>query len=126
MSYDSRATAMTSAIQRPRPVTLACSLVVLVIVTDLTGPLLPSSEGNIVFGMVATVITGAAAFGLWMLRRWGFIASVVVAALNFLQWAPAIAIGSTSVIKALAALSALACVLIMVLVTRPEARRAYR
>ena len=42
-----------------------------VLATDLAGPLLPSSEGNIVFGIVACLVKGVAAAGLWNLRRWG-------------------------------------------------------
>lgn len=126
MTNDSATGAMTSAVARPQPVTLACLLFGLVIITDIAGPLLPSSEGDIVFGIVAALITSVAAAGLWMLRRWGFIASVVVTALSLLSNAPAIAAGATGVIKAWAGLSVLACALIIVLATRKEARRAYR
>jgi len=98
----------------------------LIIITHIAGPLLPSSQGDIVFGIVAALIASVAAAGLWMLRRWGFIASVVVAALTLLSDTPAIAVGATGVIKALAGLSVLACALIIVLATRKEGRRAYR
>jgi hypothetical protein len=111
---------------RPPPVTLACLLFAFVIVTDIAGPLLPSSEGDIVFGVVASLLTGAAATGLWTLRRWGFIASLVVATLTLLSDAPAIVIGPTGLIKVWSTFSVLACAAIIVLMTRQEARRAYR
>jgi hypothetical protein len=37
----------------------------LVIVADLVGQLLPSSEGDIAFGIVAALIAAVAAAGLW-------------------------------------------------------------
>jgi hypothetical protein len=118
--------ATTSTATPPQPVVTACLLVVFVLATAIAGPLLPSSEGNIVFGTVACLVTAVAAAGLWSLRRWGFIATVVVSALTFLSDAPAIAVGSTGLIKVWAALSVVACGLIILLVTRPDARRAYR
>jgi hypothetical protein len=105
---------------RPQPITIACLLFAFVIVTDIAGPLLPSSEGNIAFGIVAALVTGLAATGLWMSRRWGFIASLVVATLTLLSDAPAIAIGATGLIKVWATAAVLACVLIIVMVTRAQ------
>jgi uncharacterized membrane protein (DUF2068 family) len=98
----------------------------LVIVGNVAGPLLPDSGGELAFGVVSAVIAGLAGAGLWRLRQWGFIATVVVAALNLLQDVPATVIASTAAIKVVAGLSALACALVIVLATRPEARRAYR
>jgi hypothetical protein len=40
----------------------------LVIVADLVGQLLPSSEGDIAFGIVAALIAAVAAAGLWTVR----------------------------------------------------------
>ena len=111
---------------RPQPVTVALVLFALVIIGNIVGPLLPSSDGEIVFGIVSALIGIVAASGLWRLRKWGCIASVVVAALNLLLDAPAIAVTSSTPAKVGAALSVLACFAIIVLVTRPEARRAYR
>lgn len=116
---------LTPASTRPQPVTLACVLFAFVIVTDIAGPLLPSSEGDIGFGIVAALLTGVAAIGLWRLRRWGFIASLVVATLTLVADAPVIAIGGTWLIKVWATFAVLACALTIVLVTRiqKEARR---
>lgn len=110
---------------RPQPVMLACWLLAFLIVTDIAGPLLPSSEGNIGFGLLASLLTGVAAAGLSLMRRWGFIAVLVVATLTLLSDAPLIAIGATGPIKVWATAAVLACALIIVLVIRApkEARR---
>jgi hypothetical protein len=54
----------------------------LVIVLSGAGPLLPSSEGDIAFGIVAALIGLIAAAGLFALRRWGYVMTIVVAALT--------------------------------------------
>lgn len=117
---------VTTAVRaRPRPVALVCWLLGFIIVTDVAGPLLPSSKGNIVFGIVASLLTGLAALGVALMRRWGFTAALVVATLTLLSDAPVIAIGSTALIKVWATAAVLSCALIIVLVTRvqKEARR---
>ena len=111
---------------RPKAVTRAVLLFGLVIILNVAGPLLPSSEGEVAFGVVSAVLAIVAAAGLWMLRRWGYIAAVVVAGLNVLLDLPAIFVVSTGLLKIAGAVVVLVCVLIIVLVTRPEARRAYR
>lgn len=105
---------------RPRAVTLAGWLLAFVFMTDLAGPLLPSSGGNIVFGVAAAVLTGMAAWGVAMTRRWGLIAALVVATLTLLSDAPAIVIGSTGLIKVWATAAVLVCALIVVLVARVQ------
>ena len=67
--------------------------------TNLAGSLLPSSEDNIGFGLLASLLTGVAAAGLSLMRRWGSIAALVVAPLTLLSDAPVIAIGATGLIK---------------------------
>ena len=111
---------------RPGPVNSALGLLALVAAANIVGPLLPSSEGEIGFGIVSAVIALVAAVGLWSLRRWGFITTLVVASLNLLLAAPAVALGETALVKIAAGLTVLACALIIVLLTRSDARRAYR
>jgi uncharacterized membrane protein (DUF2068 family) len=111
---------------RPRSVNSALLILGLVIVLTVAGPLLPSSEGEVVFGVVAGLIGMIAAAGLFALRRWGYIMTLVVAALTVLLDAPAVFVASTAFLKATAAVIVLACVLILVFVTRQEARDAYR
>lgn len=111
---------------RPQAVSRALVALAVVIVIDVAGPLLPSSEGDIAFGVIAAAVTVIAAAGLWRLRRWGYIMTIVVAALNVLLDAPAVFVGSTALVKVSAAVSTVAGLAIIWLVTRPEARRAYR
>ena len=111
---------------RPVPITVALILFLLVIVSNVIGPLLPSSEGEVVFGIVSALIGLVALVGLWLLRKWGLIATIVVAALNLLLDVPAVVAASSAPIKLVAAVHALLCLAIIVLVSRPEARRAYR
>jgi hypothetical protein len=125
MTKTSVTRATTAAASRPQAVKLACWLSAFLIVTDIAGPLLPSSEGNIGFGIVASLLTGLAATGLWTGRRWGSVATLVVATLTLLSDAPVIAIGPTGLIKVWATAAVLACALVVVLVARArkEARR---
>jgi hypothetical protein len=120
MTDTSTRRATISVASRPQPVVPACWLLAFLIVTDIAGPLLPSSEGNIVFGIVASMLTGLSALSLWMMRRWGFVAALVVATLTLLSDAPVIAIGSTALIKMWATAAVLACSLTIVLVTRAQ------
>lgn len=118
---------------RPTAVTAAVILSVLIILGNAIGPALPSGSGDdkvptfvIVLGVILGIIGIAAAVGLWMLRKWGMILTIVVSALNLLSAAPGIAFGPSVGIKILAAIGTLVPVLIIVLVLLPESRRAYR
>jgi uncharacterized membrane protein (DUF2068 family) len=117
----------------PLPVTVAVILSVLVIVANFISPLLPQGTADntvptaaIVVGVVFGLLGIPAAIGLWLLRRWGSIATIIVTAINLLLAAPGIVGGPYAWIKALAALFVLVCAAIIVLATRPEARRSYR
>jgi hypothetical protein len=111
---------------RPRSVNSALLILSLVIVLSLAGPLLPSSEGEITFGIVSALIGLIAAAGLFALRRWGYVMTIVVAGLTVLLDAPAVFVASTPFLKVTAAAIVVACVLTIVLVNRQEARDAYR
>lgn len=84
---------------RPAPVIVAAVLLALCIVGDLVGPLLPGSEGAPVVGFVLTVIGIVALVGLWLLRRWGYIATLVVAVLNVLLAIPEMFSGTEAWVK---------------------------
>lgn len=122
-----------SARVRPVAVTVAVILSALLILGNLVAPALPSGSGDdkvpafiIVLGVVLGVIGIAAAIGLWMLRKWGMILTVVITALNLLSSAPGVAAGPNTGIKILAGVSVLISAAIIVLVLLPESRRAYR
>lgn len=114
------------AIARPKPVTLALGLLALLVVSNITGPLMPSSHGEIGFGIVSALIAAVAAWGLSRLTRWGYILTIVVAVLNVLLAAPAVAVGETALIKGAAGVTILVCLAVLILVTRPESRAACR
>ena len=118
---------------RPLPVTLAVVLSVLLIIGNLASPALPQGAGEeqvpivvIVLGVALGLVGIAAAVGLWLLRRWGMLLTLVVTALNLPASAPGVAFGPAPWIQVLAAVAVLACIAIIVLVLLPEARRAYR
>ncbi len=79
-----------------------------------------------VLGVALGLVGIAAAVGLWLLRRWGMLLSLVVTALNLLASAPGVAFGPAPWIQILAAVAVVACIAIIALVLVPEARRAYR
>src|SRR5438309_1835640 len=91
---------------RPVTVTIAVVLSVLVIIVNFATPALPSGSGDdkvptsvIVVGIVLALLGIPAAVGLWMLRKWGFIATIVVTAVNLILAAPGIAFGPGAWIK---------------------------
>lgn len=75
---------------RPPSVNWALLVLGVAIVLNVTGPLLPSSQGELGFGIVVALVTLVAAGGLFAVRRWGYIMAIVVAALNVLFNAPAV------------------------------------
>jgi hypothetical protein len=116
---------------RPLPVTLAVVLSVLLLVANLAGFALPTGEESVpafvIISTIALSVAGVpAAIGLWLLRRWGYILTLVVMALNVLTSIPGIPAGPTAAIKVFSALFVLVSIAVIVLAARPEARRAYR
>ncbi len=117
---------------RPVAITVAVVLSALMVIANFASPVLPSGSGDdkvptsvIVIGFVLGVLGIGVAVGLWMLRKWGYIATIVVSAVNLLLAAPGIAFGPGAGVRVLCVLVVLVCAAIIVLVTRPEARRAY-
>jgi uncharacterized membrane protein (DUF2068 family) len=112
------------------PVTIAVALSVLSIVGNAAGFALPTGGQSvpaiIVVSSIILIVAGIpAVIGLWMLRRWGYILTLVVTALNLLSGLPGIPAGTTAAIKVSSAFFVVVSIAILVLVTRPEARRAY-
>src|SRR5262245_27626432 len=76
---------------RPRVVLIAVVLSVLVLISNLITPMLPRGSGDNrvpAFALILSIIFGvagiAAAIGLWLLRRWGYILILIVTALNLI------------------------------------------
>ena len=112
---------------RPLPVTVAATLMALISLAGLPGPLVPGSEevpavvvyGGIVLGIVGLV----AAVGLWMLKNWGFWLTIVVSVLNILSAAPGVAFAPGAV-KIFALIGVVVPALIIVLIVLPSSRDA--
>ena len=112
---------------RPLPVSVAATLMALISLAGLPGPLVPGSEevpavviyGGIVLGIVGLV----AAVGLWMLKNWGFWLTIVVSVLNILSAAPGVAFAPGAV-KIFALIGVVVPALIIVLIVLPSSRDA--
>jgi hypothetical protein len=124
---------MSAARTRPAAVTAAVVLSVIVIIGNVISPALPSGSGDeqvptfvIVLGVVLGIVGIAAAIGLWQMRKWGMILTVVLMVLNLLSAAPGVAFGPGVGIKIFAAIGVIIPAVVIVLVLLPESRRAYR
>jgi hypothetical protein len=116
---------------RPLSVTVAALLLALL---SLTGfpvfweSLFPVEEPPPAFIIYASIILGIVGFvitvGLWLLKRWSFLATLIVVVLNIILGMPAVIDGPTPTIRALVALTIVIAVLILVLVALPTSRRA--
>ena len=116
---------------RPLPVTVASILLVLLSLFDFPWPyelLFPGVEAPPAFlnylGYVVGIVGIVAAVGLWMLKPWSYWTTIVVCALNFLLGAPGVIFAPGATLKALIAVTEVVAILIIVLVVRPDSRRA--
>jgi hypothetical protein len=117
---------------RPQPVTIAGVFLALLSLLNFasplyTSPLLQTDYPTIVLflGIALGVLGLLAAGGLWMLRRWGLLLTVIVSVLNILLAAPWIAVESQATGKLLAGVTAGGFALVLVLVMQPSSRRAF-
>jgi hypothetical protein len=120
----------SAPLTRPMSVVAAVILSVLVILANFAGFALPTGGEEVplivILGSLIPGVAGIpAAIGLWLLRRWGYILTVIVTALNLLAAAPGPWLGPTVAIKIYSVAMAVASIAILALATRPEARRAY-
>ncbi len=116
---------------RPMPVTLAVILTLLTVVANFAGFALPTGGESVpALVIVSSIVLGVAgipaAIGLWLLRKWGYVLTMIVAALNLLTAIPGIPAGPTTAIKVFSAVFVVVSIAILVLAARPEARRIYR
>ena len=116
---------------RPLPVIVAAILVVLLSLFDFPWPyelLFPGVEAPPAFlnyvGYVVGIVGLVAAVGLWMLQPWSYWTTIVVCVLNFLLGAPGVIFAPGAALKAVIAVTEIVTVLIIVLVMRPDSRRA--
>jgi hypothetical protein len=121
----------SAPLTRPVPVVAAVILSALIVVANFAGFALPSGgETAPLIVVVQSIVLGIAgipiAIGLWQLRRWGYIASIVVAALNLVFSIPGPWLAPTMAIKVFSVAFGVVSIAFLVVLTRPDARRAYR
>lgn len=112
-------------------VTLAVVLSVLAILGNVVGFILPTDGQEvppiIAIGSVSLAVAGIpVAVALWLLRQWGLIPALAVTALSLLLTVPEIALAPMMAIQIFPVVFALLYAAILVLVLRPDTRRAYR
>ena len=113
--------------KRPVPVTVAVVLLALLSVLNFVSPLLPTDYPTIVLflGGALGVVGLLAAAGLWQMRRWGLLLTIIVSVLNILLAAPGIFAEPHATGKLLAGVTTVGCALVIVLVMRSNSRRAF-
>src|SRR3954470_19114111 len=94
----------SAPLTRPVPVVAAVILSAILVVANFAGfPLPTGGESGPLIVVVQSIVLGVAgipvAIGLWQLRRWGYIASIVVAALNLVFSIPGPWLAPTMAIK---------------------------
>ena len=113
--------------KRPVPVTVAVVLLALLSVLNFISPLLPTDYPTMVLflGGALGVVGLLAAAGLWQMRRWGLLLTIIVSVLNILLAAPGIFAEPHATGKLLAGVTTVGFALIIVLVMRSNSRRAF-
>lgn len=116
--------------RRPTTVTVAAALLALFSVLNLVSIIVPAfSEGvpaAVVYGSAVLGVLGlVAAYGLWMLKRWGVLLAVILSVLNVLSAAPGMAFAPTTVLFVAALATVVGYALVILLVVMPASRRAY-
>lgn len=111
--------------KRPVPLTIAIILLALFSLGSLSLPLFGHPPPPVLYGAIVLGILGlVAAFGLWRLKRWGMILTIIYSVLQVLSGAAGIG-EAPNVIKVLTAVTVVLCIVLIVLVVLPSARRAY-
>jgi uncharacterized membrane protein (DUF2068 family) len=113
--------------KRPVPVTVAVVLLALLSVLNFISPLLPTDYPTIVLflGGALGVAGLLAAAGLWQMRRWGLLLTIIVSVLNILLAVPGIFAEPHATGKLLAGVTTVGFVLVIMLVVRSNSRRAF-
>ncbi len=114
-------------IQRPGPVTVAFVLLALLSMLNFVSPFLPTDYPTIVLflGGALGVVGLLAAAGLWQMRRWGLLVTIIASVLNILLAAPGIFAEPHATGKLLAGVTTVGFALVIVLVMRSNSRRAF-
>ncbi len=113
--------------KRPLPVAIAVVLLALFSLLNFVSPLLPTDYPTIVLflGGALGVVGLLAAAGLWQMRRWGLLLTIIVSVLNILLAAPGIFAEPHATGKLLEGVTTVGFALVIVLVMRSNSRRAF-
>lgn len=113
--------------KRPQPVTIGVVLLVLLSLMNFVSPFLPTDYPTIVLflGTALGVVGLLAAAGLWMLRRWALLLTIIVSVLNVVLSVPGIVAEPHATGKLLAGVTTLGFALVVVLIMQSNARRAF-
>lgn len=126
----SRAVSASSAVVRPAAVAIATVLMVVLSVANFVVPLIPGANDDvptaaIVVGIILGLVGLPAAYGLWRCRKWAMIATIVIAALNFLSAVPGVAFGPNTIAIVVSVIGAVVSAATIVLVLTRDARASY-
>ena len=117
---------------RPQTVTAAAILIALFSLMNFPGPwwyALPGAmEETPMFVIYTGIVLGIAGFvatvGLWMLKKWGFWATIIVSVINILLNLSGLAMVQSGALRAAIAVQTIGFIVTIVLVVLPSARRA--
>ena len=117
---------------RPLPVTVAAILMALFSLMNFPGPwwyAIPGAmEETPMFVIYTGIVLGIAGFvatvGLWMLKKWGFWATIIVSVINILLNLSGLAMVQSGALRAAIAVQTIGFIVTIVLVVLPSARRA--
>ena len=115
--------------KRPTSLMVALILLALLSLGNLMFLFVPGTNNipaAIVYSSVVAGVLGlVAALGLWKVRRWGMILTIIVSAFNILSAAPGLWVAPNPGLRITAGVYVALSVLIIVLVLLPSARQAY-
>jgi uncharacterized membrane protein (DUF2068 family) len=117
---------------RPLTVTVAAVLMALFSLMNFPGPWWYAVPGAmeetpmivLYVGIVLGIVGIVAAGGLWMLKKWGWWATIIVSVINILLNLLGLAMVQSGALQAAIAVQTIGFVLTLVLVVLPSARRA--
>lgn len=116
---------------RPLPITVAAILMALFSLMNFPGPwwyVLPGMEETpsfvIYVGVVLGIVGLIAAIGLWMMKKWGYWASITISALNIVFNVVGLGMVPTTALLVAIAVQTVGFIVTIVLVVLPSARRA--
>ncbi len=114
---------------RPGAVTWAAGLAVALQIMYVVYGFIPAADfpgTAIVIGLVVSLVTVVAAWGLWRLRRWGAILLFVVTLLDTLAALPGLFFPPNNWVLAELIVGIPLSVVVLVLIALPSSRRAYQ